>query len=122
MRELATCRSLNDPARRCPRGLGRSISEATPRGFNLRLGGSMATRPCLCGICREFRDVEPNNRTGCAVNESGVLGGFRLRRQPKADHRDTSPAYPHYLNPSSPAAWSLPSNMHSSARSLFELN
>jgi hypothetical protein len=55
------CRLLNDPVRSCPRGLGRGVPEAMPGGFNLRLAGPVATRPCLGRICREFSDVEPNN-------------------------------------------------------------
>jgi hypothetical protein len=57
----------------------------------------VTARPCLGGIGREFGDVKPDNGTGCAVNQSGALGGFRLRNQPKANSNNAPPARQHFL-------------------------
>jgi hypothetical protein len=75
-----------------PRGLGRRVLEAMPGSFDFGLGGPVTPRPCLGGKRREFGDVKSDNGTGCAVNESGVFGGFRVRSQPKANSSNASPA------------------------------
>jgi hypothetical protein len=79
-----------------PRGSGRGVPKATPGSFDLGLGGPVTPRPCLGGIGREFGDVKPDNGTGCAVNYSGALAGFRLRSQPKANDSNASPARQHF--------------------------
>jgi hypothetical protein len=63
-----------------------------PRRFDLGVGGPVASRPHLGGVHRIFGYVKPNNGTGCAVNDSGVLGGFRARSQPKANGSNASQA------------------------------
>jgi hypothetical protein len=63
-----------------------------PRRFDLGVGGPVASRPHLGGVRRIFGYVKPNNGTGCAANESGVLGGFRAWSQPKANGSNASPA------------------------------
>src|SRR5258705_6868820 len=75
-----------------PRSAGRGVLEATPGGFDFGLGGAVTARPCLGGIGREFGDVKPDDGTGCAVNQSGALAGFRRRSQPKANGSNASPA------------------------------
>ncbi len=60
-----------------PRGAGRRVPEATLGRLDFGLGGPVTPRPCLGGIGRELGDVKPDNGTGCAVNQSGALGGFR---------------------------------------------
>jgi hypothetical protein len=63
-----------------------------PRRFDLGIGDSVASRPHLGGVRRIFGYVKPNNRTGCAANEAGVLGSFRARGQHKANGRNASQA------------------------------
>jgi hypothetical protein len=74
-----------------PGGLGRRVFEATPGSFDFGLGDPMAPRPCLGRKRGEFGDVKPDNATGCAVDEPGVLGGLRVRSQPKANSSNASP-------------------------------
>jgi hypothetical protein len=81
------------------RGLGRRVLEAMPGSFDLGLGGPVIPRPCLGERRWEFGDVKPDDGTGCAVNESGALGGFRLRSQPKADGSNASPTWQHFSTP-----------------------
>jgi hypothetical protein len=59
-------------------GSRRRAFETMPRRFDLGVGGPVASRPYLCGGCRIFGYVEPNNGTGCAANEPGMLTGFGL--------------------------------------------
>jgi hypothetical protein len=74
------------------RGLGWRGFETMPGRLDLGFSCPMASRPHLGGRRREFGDVKSDNGTGGAVNESGVLGGFRARSQPKANGNNTPPA------------------------------
>ena len=75
----------------CLRSFGRSILEATPRRFDLGLGGTVASRPHLGGGFRKPGDVEPDHGTGRAVNKSRTPGSFRARNQHKANGNNAPP-------------------------------
>jgi hypothetical protein len=84
---------LFSPLRR-GRYLHRRCFETTPGSFNFRLGCGLASRPRLGGGRGVFSDVISNDRARSALNESGVLAGFRLRSWPQANRSDAYPARP----------------------------
>src|SRR3979409_235422 len=86
------CGALRRPPRSGLCGSRGRTFETMPRRFDLGVRRPVASRPPLGGVHRIFGYVIPNDGTGCAVNDSGVLGGLRARSQPKANGSNASPA------------------------------
>jgi hypothetical protein len=74
--------------------LHRSCFETTPGSFNFSLGCALASRPRLGGRRGVVSDVVSHDRARSAINESGLLAGFRLRSEPQANRSDAYPARP----------------------------
>src|SRR5713226_4938585 len=75
-----------------------------PGGLDLGFSGPVIARPCLGSERRELGDVEPDDRAGRAMNQSGVLGSLGLWSQPQANRSDARPACPHCRIPSCPTS------------------